>query len=80
MLSNLLQTYLYRIEFKSNHGEWIDSVKPDLDPALMEQLNEKLETSDTVIENLKSVRNETRMAINSLLKVTFMKGLLLHLA
>jgi len=55
-------------------------VKPDLDPALIEQLNEKLETSDTVIENLKSVRNETRMAINSLLKVTFMKGLLLHLA
>ncbi|XP_023530929.1 uncharacterized protein LOC111793324 [Cucurbita pepo subsp. pepo] len=67
VLANVMQT-LERIEFKSNHGEWIDSVKPDLDPALMEQLNEKLETSDTVIENLKSVRNETRMAINSLLK------------
>lgn len=81
--SNLLQKYLYRIEFKSNHGEWIDSVKPDLDPALVEQLNEKLETSDIIIENFKSVRNETRMAINSLLKVMFMEVFyltFLHLA
>lgn len=67
VLANVMQT-LERIEFKSNHGEWIDSVKPDLDPALVEQLNEKLETSDIIIENFKSVRNETRMAINSLLK------------
>lgn len=73
--SSLSQTYFYRIEFKGNHGEWIDSVKPDLDPALMEQLNEKLEISDTTVENFKSVRNETRMAIISLLKVIFMKVL-----
>lgn len=41
----------------------------------MEQLNEKLEISDTTVENFKSVRNETRMAIISLLKVIFMKVL-----
>ena len=50
-------------------------MKPDLDSALMEQLNEKLEISDTMIEKFKSVRNEMRMAINSLLKVIFMKVL-----
>lgn len=50
-------------------------MKPDLDPALKEQLNEKLEIPDAMIENFKSVRNETRMAINSLLKVIFMKVL-----
>ena len=44
-------------------------MKPDLDPAIMEQLNEKLEISNRMIENFKSVRNEIRMAINSLLKV-----------
>ncbi|TYK28496.1 outer envelope protein 64 [Cucumis melo var. makuwa] len=67
VMANLIQT-VERIEFKGNHGEWIDSVKPDLDPALTEQLNEKLEIPDAMIENFKSVRNETRMAINSLLK------------
>ncbi|XP_022134717.1 outer envelope protein 64, chloroplastic [Momordica charantia] len=66
-LANMMQI-LDRIEFKSNHGEWIDSVKPILDPELVEQLNEKLETSDTIIENFKSVRNDARVAINSLLK------------
>ncbi|XP_031282019.1 uncharacterized protein LOC116140535 [Pistacia vera] len=56
-----------RHEFKYNHEEWINSEKPTLDPAISAQID-MLETSDTEIENCKSVRNEMRFAINSLLQ------------
>ena len=44
-------------------------VQPALHPAISAQLYEKLEVSDAEIENCKSVRNEMRASVNSLLKV-----------
>lgn len=67
-----------RYEFKYNHEEWINSVKPTLDPGISAQIYENLETSDTDIENCKSVRNEMRLAINSLLKVLLLAKFCLH--
>ncbi|KAH7549407.1 hypothetical protein JRO89_XS13G0026600 [Xanthoceras sorbifolium] len=57
-----------RHEFKHNHEDWINSVKPTLDAAISAQVHEMLEMDDAEIENCKSIRNEMRVAINSLLK------------
>ncbi|KAE9467064.1 hypothetical protein C3L33_01023, partial [Rhododendron williamsianum] len=55
-------------EFKCNHGEWISSVKPTLDPIIAAQIRERLQISDMEIENFRIIRNEIRVALNSLLK------------
>lgn len=44
-------------------------VKPELHPAVSADLQEKFEVSDVDVENYRSVRNEMRDAVNSLLKV-----------
>ncbi|RVW21395.1 Translocon at the outer membrane of chloroplasts 64 [Vitis vinifera] len=56
-------------EFKHNHEEWINSVKPILDASISSQLHDVLEVADTEIENCQSARMEIRSALNSLLKV-----------
>ena len=58
-----------RHEFKHNHEQWINSVKPTLDPAVSAQIHEMLEMDDAELENCKSIRSEMRSAINFLLKV-----------
>ncbi|RVX18098.1 Translocon at the outer membrane of chloroplasts 64 [Vitis vinifera] len=55
-------------EFKHNHEEWINSVKPILDASISSQLHDVLEVADTEIENCQSARMEIRSALNSLLK------------
>ncbi|KAJ4713537.1 outer envelope protein 64, chloroplastic-like [Melia azedarach] len=67
MLANVVQL-LQRHEFKSNHKEWIESVKPTLESAISTEIQEVVEIEETEIENCKSIRNEMRSAINSLLK------------
>lgn len=62
-------TFGHRHEFQLNHGEWINSVKPALDPAISTEIQEKIELTDTEIENCKAIRNDMRLALNSLLKV-----------
>ena len=64
-----LAPFWCRHEFKHNHGEWISSVKPVLDPAISAEIYETVETADTDIECYKSIRDEMRSAIYSLLKV-----------
>lgn len=59
---------MYRHEFRLTHEEWMNIVKPELHPAVSADLQEKFEVSDDV-ENYRSVRNEMRDAVNSLLKV-----------
>ncbi|KAJ4848375.1 Outer envelope protein 64, chloroplastic [Turnera subulata] len=66
-LANIMQL-LHRYEFKNNHGEWINSAKPSLDPMILAHVGEPAEMSDTEIEISRSIRNEMRSAINSLLK------------
>ncbi|KAI9380994.1 hypothetical protein POPTR_015G038600v4 [Populus trichocarpa] len=67
LLANVMQL-LHRYEFRSNHEEWINTVKPILEPNLSAQMNEIMELSDAEIELCKSIREEMRSAINSLLK------------
>ncbi|KAH7528570.1 hypothetical protein FEM48_Zijuj05G0086000 [Ziziphus jujuba var. spinosa] len=67
LLADIMR-FLERHEFKHNHGEWINSVKPVLVPYLSSQLHETLETTDTEVEKCKLIRNEMRLAISSLLK------------
>ncbi|KAM1398404.1 hypothetical protein ACFX2I_015861 [Malus domestica] len=67
LLANVVQ-FLQRHEFRHNHGEWIDSVKPVLEPATSAQICGPLEASDEEIEICKSIRNELRAAVSSLLK------------
>ncbi|KAJ7975236.1 outer envelope protein 64, chloroplastic-like [Quillaja saponaria] len=66
-LANVVRL-LQRHEFRQNHNDWINSVKPVLDPAISSQLHETLEIEDIEIENCRLIRNEMRLAINSLLK------------
>lgn len=67
LLANIM-LFIQRHEFKHNHAEWIDIVKPILDPAISAHVHETMDISDTEIENCQSVRNELRQAVNSLLK------------
>lgn len=47
-------------------------MKPVLVRSLSSQLHETLETTDIEIEKCKLIRNEMRLALNSLLKVIFL--------
>lgn len=58
-----------RHEFRHNHGEWINLVKPVLDSATSAQICGPLDASDEEIEICKSIKNELHAAVNSLLKV-----------
>lgn len=60
---------MYRHEFKNNHERWINSVKPILDPSILADMSSSLDDSDANVEYCHYARNETRMALNALLKV-----------
>ncbi|KAF5177715.1 Glutamyl-tRNA(Gln) amidotransferase subunit A, partial [Thalictrum thalictroides] len=59
--------FLQRNEFSSIHGDWIHTTKPILDPAASAQL-EVVESTVDKAHTYQSIRNETRSALNSLLK------------
>ncbi|CAA7051319.1 unnamed protein product [Microthlaspi erraticum] len=67
LLGNVMQL-LQRHEFHKNHGDWINTVKPAIDPVISSQLRDNTELTNEEIENLNVIRNEMRMAIGSLLK------------
>ncbi|CAI0400427.1 unnamed protein product [Linum tenue] len=67
MLANIMHA-LHRYEFSNIHEEWLKTEKPVLDPVISAHLNDAAEISDTEIEKYRSVRNEMRAAINTLLK------------
>ncbi|KAM3752720.1 hypothetical protein ACB098_03G040800 [Castanea mollissima] len=54
-------------EFKNNHGEWINTVKPDLGPGISERVWEALMTTDENLDICHSVKNEARAALIDLL-------------
>ncbi|KAI3735694.1 hypothetical protein L6452_15202 [Arctium lappa] len=66
-LANIMQL-LRRHEFSHNHFEWINKVKPALDPLISAQVQERPELSEKDIENFRTVRSELRSALNTLLK------------
>ncbi|KAF8105876.1 hypothetical protein N665_0152s0014 [Sinapis alba] len=67
LLANVMKL-LQRHEFLQNHGDWINTVNPSIDPAIHSQLCKTAELTDEEIENLNAVRNQMRVAIGSLLK------------
>lgn len=67
LLANVAQL-LQRYEFKCTHVEWINSEKPGLESSVSAQINATLDMTEKEIEICKSIRNEMRLAVNSLLK------------
>ncbi|KAL2490982.1 Outer envelope protein 64 [Abeliophyllum distichum] len=59
---------LQRYEFKTNHEEWIKSVKPKLGPDVSDCVRAAITTTPDSIKNLYKVRMEMRAALQSLLK------------
>ncbi|KAL3651630.1 Outer envelope protein 64, mitochondrial [Castilleja foliolosa] len=59
---------LQRCEFKTNHEEWIKSVKPKLDPDVSNRVWEAINTTQENVKSLYKVRMEMRTALKSLLK------------
>ncbi|KAG8368673.1 hypothetical protein BUALT_Bualt15G0070200 [Buddleja alternifolia] len=60
----LLQSY----EFKTNHDEWVKSVKPKLSPGISDRVWAAINTIQENIKSLYKVRMEMRAALQSLLK------------
>ncbi|XP_065615942.1 amidase 1 isoform X2 [Quercus suber] len=54
-------------EFKNNHGEWINTVKPDLGPGISERVWEALMTTDENLDICHSVKSEAHAALIDLL-------------
>ncbi|PON81901.1 Amidase [Trema orientale] len=59
---------LIRYEFKSNHEEWIKSVKPKLGPDVSDRVYAAIKTTYENIKALYKVRTEMRASLQSLLK------------
>ncbi|MED6160809.1 Amidase 1 [Stylosanthes scabra] len=58
---------LQRFEFKSNHGEWISAVKPNLGPGISERVSEALRETGEDADICRAIRRELRDALTSLL-------------
>ncbi|KAL1542422.1 Amidase 1 [Salvia divinorum] len=58
---------LQRHEFKNNHGQWVESVKPSLGPGLSERVWEAVRSTDENIGVCRSLRGELRAALDDLL-------------
>ncbi|MED6207503.1 Amidase 1 [Stylosanthes scabra] len=58
---------LQRFEFKSNHGEWISAVKPNLGPGISERVSEALRATGEDADICHAIRRELRDALTSLL-------------
>ncbi|GER47183.1 glutamyl-tRNA(Gln) amidotransferase subunit A [Striga asiatica] len=59
---------LQRYEFKTNHEEWVKSVKPKLDPVVSSRVWSAINTTQENIKSLYKVRMDMRAALKSFLK------------
>ncbi|KAJ8628643.1 hypothetical protein MRB53_021966 [Persea americana] len=66
-LSNVM-LLLQRCEFKTNHEEWVRTVKPSFGPDISANVLAAVNTTNENIKSFYKVRTEMRAAINSLLK------------
>ncbi|WCJ42077.1 Glutamyl-tRNA(Gln) amidotransferase subunit A [Euphorbia peplus] len=66
-LANIMRI-LHRYEFRHNYAEWINVEKPNLDRSISAKIHENPEIQQSEIDIYKSIKNEMRAAINSLLK------------
>ncbi|KAL7157158.1 hypothetical protein ABFS83_02G059000 [Erythranthe nasuta] len=60
--------FLQRHEFKTNHEEWIKSVKPKLSSDVSNRVSAAINTTQENVKTLYKVRIEMRTALKSLLK------------
>ncbi|CAN8258951.1 unnamed protein product [Cochlearia groenlandica] len=66
-LANVMKL-VQRHEFLQNHGDWINTLKPAIDPAISSRVCENSELTSEDIEILIEIRSQMRLAISSLLK------------
>ncbi|KAF7004964.1 hypothetical protein CFC21_020122 [Triticum aestivum] len=60
---------LQRSEFKANHAEWVNMVKPNLGPGIRERVQEAIASEDeSAMDDLHAVRTEFKSALATLLK------------
>ncbi|BBN12172.1 protein MpAMI1 [Marchantia polymorpha subsp. ruderalis] len=59
---------LQRCEFKDNHGEWINSVQPDIGSDTAGRIKDALEASSDLVSLIHKIREQSRLAMNELLK------------
>ncbi|KAB2630150.1 amidase 1-like [Pyrus ussuriensis x Pyrus communis] len=58
---------LERYELKSNHGEWVRTVRPDLGPGMAERVWAAVRSTDENVDVCHSVMTESRAALTDLL-------------
>lgn len=58
-----------RSEFKANHEEWVNAIKPNLGPGISERVSEALSVTCENIELCHAVRTELHAALCVLLEV-----------
>jgi hypothetical protein len=68
---------IFRYEFKANHEEWVNTVKPKLGLDISTRVLQAVNFAHENIKSLYAIRNELRAALKNLLKVAFHKTLLL---
>ncbi|GMH03011.1 hypothetical protein Nepgr_004850 [Nepenthes gracilis] len=66
-LSSLMVS-LQRYEFRTNHEEWVNSVKPKLGPEVSDHVRAAIGTTYENVKTLYKVRGEMRAALQTLLK------------
>ncbi|KAF0891543.1 hypothetical protein E2562_010539 [Oryza meyeriana var. granulata] len=60
---------LQRSQFKANHAEWVNTVKPNLGPGLRERIHEAIASGDNEpLEEFQAIRAEFKSALAALLK------------
>ncbi|OVA14215.1 Amidase [Macleaya cordata] len=63
-----VMVFLQRYEFKTNHEEWVTTVKPKLGPDISARVLEAVKTTHENIKTFYKVRTEMRAALQSLLQ------------
>jgi len=59
----------FRSEFKANHAEWVNTVKPNLGPGIRERVYEAITSEDGPMEDFHALRTEFKSALSALVKV-----------
>ncbi|XP_050212445.1 outer envelope protein 64, chloroplastic [Mercurialis annua] len=67
LFANIMRL-LHRYEFRNNHEEWINIEKPNFDHNMLAEIHEIIDIPNAEMEIYKSIRDEIRASINSLLK------------
>ena len=65
----MMCAHVFRYEFKTNHEEWVNLVKPKLGPDVSDRVLAAINTTHKNMKILYKVRTEMRVALQNLLKV-----------